>query len=120
LGCEFLGKTLRNERNNIIKFKIDDNEIKNEGLANLALGLRQNAKVEKISFNFCGINKEGVKYIQEILANINCRLRTLKLMGNALENEGAYEVLRAVNNCGNKLEKLNLANTQINLLAYKE
>jgi len=25
LGCEFLGKTLRNEKNKIIKFKIDDN-----------------------------------------------------------------------------------------------
>jgi hypothetical protein len=37
------------------------------------------------------------------LANINCKLRTLKLMGNMLENDGVYEVLRAVNNCGNKL-----------------
>lgn len=45
LGCEFLGKTLRSERNSIVKFKIDDNEIKNEGLANLTLGLRQNAKI---------------------------------------------------------------------------
>lgn len=41
-------------------------------------------------------------------------------MGNPLENEGAYEVLRAVNNCGDKLEKLNLADVQLNLLSYKE
>lgn len=41
-------------------------------------------------------------------------------MGNPLENEGAYEVLRAVNNCGDKLEKLNIADVQMNILNYKE
>ena len=40
-------------------------------------------------------------------------------MGNVLENEGVYEVLRAVNNCGSKLEKLNIGNVEMNLLAYK-
>lgn len=120
LGCEFLGKTLKNERNSIVKLKLDNNEIKNEGLAHLTVGLRQNSKIEKLSFNFCGIDKHGVKYIQEILANINCKLRTLKLMGNPLENEGAYEILRAVNTCGDKLEKLNLADVQMNVLNYKE
>ena len=66
----------------------------------MTVGLRQNEKIEKLSFNYCGITKEGTKYIQEILAHIHCKLRTLKLMGNPLENEGAYEILRAVNSCG--------------------
>lgn len=86
LGCEFLGKTLRNDKNNIIKLKLDNNDIGNEGLANLAIGLRQNDKIEKLSFNFCGITQDGVKYIQEVLAHIKCKLRTLKLMGNPLKN----------------------------------
>lgn len=103
LGCEFLGKTLLNERNNIRKLKIDNNEIGDQGLGSLTVGLRQNGKIEKLSFCFCGITQQGTKYIQEILANITCRLRTLKLMGNPLYNEGAFEILRAVNSCGDKL-----------------
>lgn len=84
LGCQFLGKTLRNDRNNILKLKLDNNDIRDEGLQNLVVGLRQNDKIEKLSFNFCGITKKGVRFIQQVLANIGCRLRTLKLMGNPL------------------------------------
>ena len=39
LGCEFLGKTLRHDRNNIRKLKLDNNPFGNQGLANLAVGL---------------------------------------------------------------------------------
>ena len=38
LGCEFLGKTLKNE--SIVKLKLDNNDIGNEGIANLTVGLR--------------------------------------------------------------------------------
>lgn len=31
------------------------------------------------------------------------KLRTLKLQGNPLQNNGFYEVIRAVNSCGDKL-----------------
>lgn len=120
LGCEFLGKTLRSERNNVRKLKLDNNEIGDEGLGRLAVGLRQNNKIEKLSFCFCGLTALGTKYIQEILANIGCKLRTLKLMGNPLQNEGVYEILRAVNSCGDKLEKLNIADVQLHILGYKE
>lgn len=41
-------------------------------------------------------------------------------MGNALGNEGVYEVLRAVNSCGDTLQKLNVADTGMNILNYKE
>lgn len=41
-------------------------------------------------------------------------------MGNPLENEGAYEILRAVSSCGDTLEKFNLADVQMNVLGYKE
>ena len=119
-GCTFLAKTLAAHKPTITKLKMDNNPIGNEGLAKLSVGLRQNPTIEKLSFNFCGITSEGVRYIQEILANINCRLRTLKLMGNRLENNGVYEVLRAVNSCGDRLEKLNLADTGMNILGYKE
>lgn len=64
LGCQFLGKTLKNDRNNIIKLKLDNNDIRDEGLENLVVGLRQNDKIEKLSFNFCGITKKGVRFIQ--------------------------------------------------------
>ena len=41
-------------------------------------------------------------------------------MGNPLENEGAYEILRAVNTCGDTLEKFNLADVGMNILGFKE
>ena len=69
----------------------------------LAHGLRQNDRLEKLSLCYCNIPTEGVKYIQEILANLDSKLRTLKLQGNPLMNEGFYEVVRAVNSCGDKL-----------------
>lgn len=47
-------------------------------------------------------------------------MRTLKLQGNPLGNIGAYEVLRAVKNCGEYLEKLNLADVGLNILTYKQ
>lgn len=40
----------------------------------------------------------------------------MKLQGNPLMNEGLYEVVRAVNSCGDKLEKLNLADTGLNII----
>ena len=120
LGCTFLAKILNRHKPTITKLKLDNNPIGDEGLAKLTVGLRQNSTIEKLSFNFCGITQEGVRYIQEILANIDCRLRTLKLMGNKLGNEGVCEVLRAVNSCGDRLEKLNIADTGMNILGYKE
>ena len=116
LGCEFIGRTLCNQNNKIIKLKLDNNPIATEGLAKLAVGLRENSTVEKLSFNYCGIDPSGVKYIQEIMANINCKLRSLKMQGNPLGNEGSYELLRAVNICGQNLEKLNMGDVQMNLL----
>ena len=85
----------------------------------MSIGLRQNSVVEKLSFNYCQIDAKGVKYIQEIMANINCKLRSLKLQGNPLGNEGAYEILRAVSICGEKLEKFNIGDIGMNLLNYK-
>lgn len=41
-------------------------------------------------------------------------------MGNPLKNEGAYEILRAVNSCGDKLQIIDLADVQMHILGYKE
>ena len=86
LGCQFLAKTLKNPSNKIIKLKLDNNNIGREGMELLAGGLRANDRIEKISLNYCHIDRQGAKYIQEILANLNSKLRTLKLQGNHLEN----------------------------------
>lgn len=56
----------------------------------MALGLRQNDTIEKVSFCYCNIPTAGAKFIQEILANLDSKLRTLKLQGNPLGNEGFY------------------------------
>lgn len=118
LGCEFLAKVMMNPANKITKLRLDNNKIGLAGIAAISEGLRQNQTIEKVSFNFCGIPTEGCKYVQDILANLNSKLRTLKLQGNPLGNEGFYEIIRAVDACGDKLEKLNLADTGLNLLNF--
>ena len=90
LGCEFLAKMFMKDKCNVVKFRIDNNPIGDEGMKKLAMGLRIHPKIEKLSFNYCNLTVEGVKYIQEIIANIDCKLRTLKLQGNPLGNIGAY------------------------------
>jgi len=48
----------------LLKLKLDHNNFGDEGLKNLALALRVNNTLEKLSLNYCGISKEGSKYIQ--------------------------------------------------------
>lgn len=62
--------------------KLDDNLILTEGLKHLTVGLRTNNALDKLSLKYCGIDGQGAKYIQEILANIGSKLRSLKLQGN--------------------------------------
>ena len=45
LGCEFLGKMFMNEKCNVIKFRIDNNPIGDQGMKKLALGLRIHPKI---------------------------------------------------------------------------
>ena len=54
-----------------------------------------------------------------MLANIHTRLRSFKVQGNPLTNEGAYQLLRSVE-VNDSLEKLNIADTGISLLKYEE
>jgi len=44
--------------------KLDDNIIGNKGVENLALGLRTNPYLTKLSLKYCGIDEKGVKFIQ--------------------------------------------------------
>jgi Ran GTPase-activating protein (RanGAP) involved in mRNA processing and transport len=120
LGCEFFGKALLNPEINLKQIKLDNNIIGTEGLKNLALGLRTMQTLDKLSLKYCNIDKNGTRYIQEIIANINSKLRSLKLQGNPLENEGTYQVLKAVRTCGESIEKINFADVKMNLLDYSK
>lgn len=94
LGCEFLGKSMLSPLCMVRQLKLDDNNILTEGLRNLTLGLRTNNVLDKLSLKYCGIDGEGAKYIQEILANINSRLRSLKLQGRCILFQGINWVMR--------------------------
>ena len=53
-------------------------------------GLAINSSLEKLSVKYCQIDSYGIKYIQEMLANINSKMLSLKLQGNPLGNDGLY------------------------------
>jgi len=65
-----------------MNLKLDFNLFGTSGLANLAKGLASNPSIEKLSLNFCGIDSEGSRYLQEILGYVNSKLWSLKLRGN--------------------------------------
>ena len=73
----------------------------------MAMGLRVNNVLDKLSLKYCGIDGEGSKYIQEILANIHSKLRSLKL-------QGIYGNIKAtrweIKVCIRSLEQLNTIN----------
>jgi|JI6StandDraft_1071083.scaffolds.fasta_scaffold25571_6 Ran GTPase-activating protein (RanGAP) involved in mRNA processing and transport len=94
LGCEFLGKVL-GPNSPIVKLKLDHNCFGTEGLRNLTGGLSKNSTIEKLSLKYCKIDQFGSKYLQDILANINSKLKSIKLQGNPLKNEGVFQLLRA-------------------------
>lgn len=118
LGCQFLGKAVANPFSCIKHLKLDNNLIGNEGLEEISKGLRVNSCITKLSLKQCGIDARGARHIQDILANISTQIRSLKLQGNPLNNDGLYQVLRAVN-INEMLEKINVADIGLNLLAFK-
>lgn len=64
LGCQFVGKAFTMPFTKIKYLKLDDNIIGNKGVENLALGLRTNPYLTKLSLKYCGIDEKGVKFIQ--------------------------------------------------------
>lgn len=63
--------------------KLDSNPIKADGLKWLTAALRVNNTLEKLSLKYCNIDAIGSKYIQEIIANIDSNLKSLKIAGNS-------------------------------------
>ncbi|CAD8102903.1 unnamed protein product [Paramecium primaurelia] len=112
LGCKFLSDILHPKcESKLVKLKLDHNQIGSEGLAELTKGLAMNNTLESLALNYCGIEADGARYLQDILANVNSKLYKLKLSGNRLKNEGAYELFRALE-INNTLERIKLADNQ--------
>ena len=63
LGCQFLTRVLMPD-SQLLKLKLDHNNFGDAGLKNLASALAVNNTLEKLSLNYCGITKEGSRYIQ--------------------------------------------------------
>lgn len=96
-GCENLASVLGPSHNlPLIKLKLDFNNIGVMGLANLASTLCSNGVLERLSLNYCNIESEGSKFLQEILGYCETSLWSLKLKGNFLRNEGVYQLFRSL------------------------
>ncbi|CAD8147575.1 unnamed protein product [Paramecium octaurelia] len=90
---------------------LDFNYIGCEGMKELSKGLEMNTTIRKLSLNYCRLDLESVKYIQDILSFVDCDLRYLFLEGNYLRNQGVYQLFRALET-NEWLEELNIANNQ--------
>ena len=79
---------LADEKCSLVRMKLEGNPIATEGLKVLSTGLRINRSLEKLNLRNCGINEEGGRTIQLILANIHSPLKTLKVCQNPLKESG--------------------------------
>ena len=70
--------------------KLSGNTLHNEGVMALAevLGAVNNTTLEHVNLNYCGINPRGAKHLAQAL-RVNNSVKTLKLIGNRLGNNGA-------------------------------
>eukprot|EP01017_Pseudomicrothorax_dubius_P005547 TRINITY_DN11426_c0_g1_i1.p1 TRINITY_DN11426_c0_g1~~TRINITY_DN11426_c0_g1_i1.p1 ORF type:complete len:323 (+),score=93.98 TRINITY_DN11426_c0_g1_i1:64-969(+) len=97
LGAEFIGRVLEPSIDSAITvLKLDHNPLGTAGLAMLARGLCRNSKIQSLSLTFCGIDSDGSKYLQQILAFINSDLKELYLQGNHLKNAGVFQLFRVL------------------------
>jgi len=83
---------------------------------NSMLNLKLLATIRKLSLNYCKLDLESVKYLQDILSFVDCDLRYLFLEGNHLRNQGYHiEIIRIFQlfrslETNEWLEELNVAN----------
>lgn len=88
-GCEHIGICIGpNFKVPLQELTLDFNPIGCAGMEKLAQGLYMNQTIQKLSLNYCNLELESVKYLQQILSFINSDLRYLYLEGNYLRNEG--------------------------------
>jgi hypothetical protein len=108
LGCSFLGRSLGHGGNmNVQCLKLDFNRFGSEGMQQLAQGLAQNEKLQRLDLTYCGIDSSGGRYLFEILIFTKSNLESLELQGNELEKEGLLEVVRGAKRA-KKLKSLGL------------
>ncbi len=97
------------------KLKLNHNGFGTAGLVRLVEGLATNRTLEKLSLKYCGIDSEGAKSIQRVLASIESKLEGLKLQGNQLKNDGCMEVFRALH-INSVLQKVSLGDNLIDMI----
>ena len=113
LGCEFLGRVLKQEvGTSITTLKLDHNPLGSKGVTMLAAGLCMNPCLKLLSLNYCEIEADGAESLQQILIYIKSNLREIYLKGNNLKNAGVVSLLGAVQ-IAKSLDKIDLADNKI-------
>ena len=113
LGCEFLGRVLKQERGTVINtLKLDHNPIGSKGVAMLSQGLCMNPNLKLLSLNYCEIEADGAEPLKQILIYIKSNLRELLLRGNNLKAPGIAAILGAVQ-IAKSLDKIDLADNKV-------
>ena len=114
LGCQFLGNLyLKNPKSlNIQSLVLDQNNLSDEGIDSLTKGLRKSACLKSLSLNYCNISSKGAQHLQRLLLYVNTSIEILNLQGNYIENEGFYQICRALE-VNNILKEIDLTDNQI-------
>jgi len=89
LGCEFLSRVLvPGSAAPLIELKLNYNDIGNEGICHLAVGLRANSQLTHLELQHCGFDQGAVTHLVDIIVYKFSALTFLNLQGNYLRNEG--------------------------------
>lgn len=97
-GCRALGDALMMGANkSLLTLRLDNNPfIAGEGIMDLCLGLRTNKTLKKLTASYCSIGPEGAAALGDVLANPDCALGHLDLMGNRVGSEGLQSIAQAL------------------------
>lgn len=114
VGCYALGDALMLGANTTLtSLRLDFNPtIGDEGVRELARGLRTNRTLQQLTLSYCGITAAGAPALAEIIESPISGLVSLDLRGNALGSEGLTIIATAARR-SKKLEELVLADNGI-------
>ena len=84
------------ENTSLQSLVIPENQIGNEGITVIAHALKHNRTLQTLDVSNNNIFEEGACFLAGVLEKDNCTLVELRLTGNALRNEGASALARAV------------------------
>ncbi|XP_070776478.1 NACHT, LRR and PYD domains-containing protein 14-like [Enoplosus armatus] len=127
LSCRSIGEALKFETSTLVELNLSNNNLKDEGFANICEGMYAWCSLEKLNVSRCGITGRGCMYLAKVLCSVSqlysgwmrktdwqaVELKVLDLSRNCLRDKGVKEVSAGLKNPYSHLKTLNLSHCSL-------